>query len=329
MSFDEFVKSTYGYFLKTFKDVFVVQFSKNTAYAERNTFVIRDKIEFVNLKKLIEKQEYRHEEIDTVDVLPYIEGKVVSLNCCIAKSNLFLGNPSLQIIDLSDVYNLNSKYKNKRCGFVFGSENLDNNERKIILEKAREIGKKIIKYSSYKGIFSLEFIISKNKDIVPIGCKTHVTSSGVIEDLIRISHNKIPMEAFQVLESFCIDYDYKEEEIDYKFNKNKKYSVIYLYNVTNRQININKHINSGIYSFDVHGKIKYKKESILPKDFEDEKNEFMLVESITEKDKYVEVQDSDTKIMSLVFPQITVDKEGKLKSRIKKVISKIYRKLGI
>ncbi len=327
-SYSEFKKLSYTQAQNIYKDVFVVQCPKNTAKANRNTFTIRSKSEFDNLKNLIRHQTYRHEKIDEVDIVKYIDGKVVAINCCIAAGKVLLGNVGLQMTDIDDLYNTKAVYRNKRCGFIWGAKTLSNAEKQLVSDTARKIGMKMIKQSKYRGLFSLEFIL-KNNEVYSIGCKAHKTSSNVIEDLIRISNNIIPMEAFQMLESFKINYDFNESKILHKLSKNKKYSVLYLYNTANKQIHINKHIDSGIYEFDDHGNIKYKKESILPRDFDKLSNEFILAESITEKGTYVEVQDSDTKIMNLIFPQVVIGVDNKLKSRIKRVVNKIYKKLEI
>lgn len=327
-TFDEFMNMKYISARKIYNNIFVVRFPKNTAIADRNTFVVRDKKEFDNLKKLIEKQTYRHEEIESVDIAKYVDGKVVAINACIADQKVLLGNVGLQLIDVDSLYNKNSNYKNKRCGYIWGSDIISKEEKELVSNITNSIGNKMIKHSKYKGQFSLEMVLRDNKAYI-IGCKAHSTSSSVIEDLIRISNNIIPMEAFQILESFKVKFSYNESKILYKLNKNKKYSVLYLYNIENKQITINKHIDAGIYSYDELGKIKYKKDSILPKDFENKSNEFILAESITEKGKCVEVQDGDTKIMSLIFPRVVVNRDGKLKTQIKKVVKKIYNKLGI
>lgn len=327
-SFEKFMKMKYAQAKGVFDDVFVVQFPENTAKASRNTFVIRNEKEFKHLKKLIKKQTVRHEKIESVDIVKYIEGKVVAINACIADKKVLLGNVGLQLIDVDEVYNKKAIYRNKRCGYIWGTKLISEEEKKLVCDMTTKIGSQMIKKSKYRGQFSLEMVIQGNQAYV-IGCKAHATTSSVIEDLVRLSNNVIPMEAFQLLESFETKYTYNEDKIVYRLGKNKKYSVLYLYNIANKQIDIKKHINSGIYEFDSRGNIKYKKESILPKDFSDTKHEFILSESITEKGRYVEVQDSDSKILNLIFPQVVIGKNGDIKSRVKKVIEKIYKKLKI
>jgi ribosomal protein S6--L-glutamate ligase len=328
LDFQEFLAMKYKEARKIFDDDFVIQFPVNTAQASRNTFVIKNAKEFANLKKLIKKQTYRHKEIKSVDVVRYVKGKIVAINACIANKKVLLGNVGLQLIDIDELYNKKAIYRNKRCGYIWGTKLITDKEKNLVCDITTRIGNQMISKSKYRGQFSLEMIICNNQVYV-IGCKTHSTTSSVIEDLVRLSNNVIPLEVFQLLESFEIKYNYNENKIVHRLGKNKKYSVLYLYNIANKQIDIKKHINSGIYEFDSRGNIKYKKESILPKDFSDIKHEFILSESITEKDKYIEVQDSDSKILNLIFPQVVIGKNGSLNPRIKKVIIKIYKKLGI
>lgn len=324
-----FLKRNYHSFINDFGNWFVVQLPETTSGGGKNTFIIKDKKTFSKVQRIVRARQYRGEKIESVDVIDYLAGQALSLNCCVTKQGVLTGDLGIQLIDIAEVRNKKSLYRGKYCGNEWNPDVIDEDLRQRARKIAIKIGIEMQKRSNYKGLFGLDFIYNSKKDLmVPIECNPRPTGGLASEDLIGLTRGIIPLESFQLLESFNINYQYPDKIIKKYLKFKRRAANLYLYNRHNHLIKLNNDIKAGIYSFNRNGKIKFIKDSLRFQDLCEE-DQFILAESISSSATTVVLEDDTAQILRLIFPTTITINGGQLKPVIKKIVKNIYLKLGI
>lgn len=328
---DVFNQKLYKDFLEEFGKWFVIQLPETSSGGGRNTFIIKKEDDFKRVSKVIKSRNYRGEEIGSVDVVDYVTGVSASLNCCVTKYGVFVGQLGKQLIDIPEVRNRKSLYRGKYCGNEWGDKIFSLDTERKAIEIARKIGQEMRKRSNYRGLVGIDFICNEKKGlVVPIECNPRPTGGLVSEALMEYEKGIIPMEAFQILESLKVNYAIDFKKIYKKYvNFRKTGSNLYLYNRRNKPVKMYSDIKAGIYSYTSNGNIKFIKSSIRVGDFTSKK-QFIIAESITSDEAIVVLEDDTSQILRLIFPtQITKGDKQQLKDDIKNVVKNIYKKIGI
>lgn len=328
--FARFLQLNYQDLAKKFGSPLVIDLSQETSEAGKDTFIINNESDYKRFRALITKQKYFNRQVNTLNVVKYLPGISVSLNCAVTKYGVLTGKLALNLMDLAQVSNNKSPFKGRNCGAIWEEKLLNPQVRQEANRIAIKIAKAMHRTSNYRGLFNLNFIFNPQENsLIPVECYPGTNRTSLTEDLMNLKNNLIPFDAFGYLESFKVNYFYNYEKFAKLYqSKNKCGSNLYLYNRQNKTIKLKGNIPSGIYSYNQKGNIKFLKEEVLLSKITS-KNQFILVESVTSKETDIYLVDDNSQILSLIFPQSIIDRDYNLKPEIKKVVENIYRKLGI
>jgi len=297
----------------------------------KKTFFIRNEQEYTKFLNTIKSVEYPSKAIEAIHIAVHPKGISISINACVTKNGVLIGRPFLQLINVPEVNNRVISNRRKICGSQWNNAEIITDE---IAEKTQKITEKIgrimQKNSNFSGVFTLDFIYNQNnRTIIPTLCQPRNTESLIVEDLIRVFNNEIPLQTWQLLESTNIKYDFNFSKINKKYLSSRYHGAnLYLFNRKNQEIKLTKGIKAGIYEYNKSGRIKFIEENLdfncLKKD-----NQFILIESISSWDKTLILEDDKSQILGLIFPKNIYNIKTGLAPEIKKVVKEIYKRLGV
>jgi len=328
--YNEFINKKFSDLKNIFGLPFVIDLSSESSEARKDTFIIKNELNFKHCLNLILRQKYWNQEIKEINITKYLPGIPVSINACITKYGVFTGSLQQKIIDIPEVYNTKSFFKERNCGAI-SSNNLF--PEQIIADAKKlavAIGKAMHRQHKYRGTVLLDFIYNqKTHSITPVGCYPSITQNTVIESMSLLNQKLIPFDAWQYLESFNIKYSTNFERIQKIYDKAiVNYSYISLYNRKDKHVKLKNNLASGIYEYNRNGKIKFVSPGLTLSEITG-KNQFIITESISSTEKDIYLEDDNTQFMTLIFPEIIIDNNNSLKPTIKKTIQNIYTFLGI
>ncbi len=322
------LKMTYHQLTIKFGKLFNVYLSgKNLKYV-RKIFYISSEKDLDNFKKTILDVSYPAHEIKDVYICRAPKGLPISVNACITQEGTLVNYPSVSLLDISQVNSKIHSRRSKYCGAMWGKD-LKNSELLAKIEKlVKKIGNILNKNNNYRGLFNLDLRYNlQTNEMQVVGFNTRPSGSLVVEDLARCFAGEIPLQAFGILESLNINYNFDFQKFARQYKKQTFNGTnLYLFNRKNKEIQIKNSLKPGIYEFS-NNKIKFVKDALNILKLK--KNQFLVIESIASVDRTIVLDDDKSQILGLIFPEQIYEYGFGLKPTAIKIVESVYRKLGI
>lgn len=303
------------------KEKFVIQLPRG--FSGNATFLIKNKND---LNKILEKYKNRK-----VKISKYLKGETHTINACVTKNKILISQPIFQITGFS-LYNKNSF--GGTCGndYVYGFEGdilecrLQDKEIKKIFNYTKKVGE-YLRNLNYKGIFGLDFVVSKN-EINLIEINPRIIGSMSLFTKLQIQNKETPFLLSHILEfvnsrEFSSKGDTPECRLQMKIkSSNFNASQLILRNTKSKPIKIVKSLKSGIYGIK-ENKLVFKKEAYyISKDLK--KNEFLIQCSSVNR-----IVNPDIEYANIQVNYGIMKKEKEFGSYFSSVIKKVLKEIKI
>ena len=219
------------------KEKYVIQLQRG--FSGNSTFLIKNK---TDLNKIIKKYEGRK-----VKVSKYLEGETYTINGCICNVGTAVSQPIFQITGLTDCNK--NEFGTSGNDYAYGIK-LKSEEKKKIFNYTKKVGE-YMKKLGYKGIFGLDFIVTKN-DVNLIEINPRLVASIPVFTKLQIQNNQISFLFLHLTEFLGINYKSglllsQSSFVGWNKEKNFNFSQLILRNTNENCVKIIKSITSGVY----------------------------------------------------------------------------------
>jgi predicted ATP-grasp superfamily ATP-dependent carboligase len=266
------------------------------------TYLVSTEDDFLNLQRTLGKE--------TVIVSPYISGPSFNINGFIGRENVYLDQPSLQIIGVPQCSSGRFTY----CGNDFAAFH---KHHQYIADDIKQVAEKLgwyMKNLGYYGIFGVDFIYNlKDKVLYPLEINPRMQGSTAL-----LARYQLINKASRLIELYVTETQplRQAKRVDAAF--------VLLHNLSSERLKIETSFASGMYTFTyVQGKLKltYLGDKTI---FPTQKNE-MLVLGCPPKGTVVE---PGAGIVRLEFGNAILNKKGiHLKNLFAKLATDMYNML--
>jgi len=224
-----------------------------------STFVINSEKEF----KQFQEQYGKHQ----VKLMPFIEGKTLTLNGCITQNTAQMSHPFYQIQGEKD---MNSNVMGTVGNSHFVLQDLSGETLVKIYQLTDQISKAIYEVG-FRGFFGLDLLLGDDNEVYPIECNPRLTASVGNFTQMEKARGITPIILRHI--AFFLGYELEQEKI---VMSDFAYTFLVFRNTTKKNMVLTKDLKPGIYKL---GKaFVFKHESL---DFtECKKNEFFLLPSL-------------------------------------------------
>jgi len=258
------------------------------------TYFVSTKDDFLRLQQALGQE--------TVIVSPFITGPSFNINGFVGRENVYLDQPSLQIIGVPECASGKFTY----CGNDFATFY---NHHQYIADEIKRVARKLgcyMKDLGYYGFFGVDFIYNlRDKVLYALEINPRMQGSTALLARYELIHKSSRLEELYVTEAEPL---HMAENVDAAF--------VLLHNLSNERLTIKTNFASGIYTFAyVQGKLKltYLGDQTL---FPTQKNE-LLVLGCPPQGTVVE---PGAGIMRLEFGNAILSKKG---THLKKLLAKL------
>jgi hypothetical protein len=320
-------KVTYAQLKKNLGEKIVIQY--NRGHTGNSTVFVKNEKDFLQERKKFPNRLAR--------IAEFIEGEIYTLNACVTRFGIVYGGISQQITGVEEL--------TSREGGTVGndwksSEKFTKKAHFQIKEILERLQKELFK-AGYLGLFGIDLILTKRQRVYLIELNSRQPASTPMHTKLMLSEEFIPLQAFHIAEFLCKENSTYARFLNKYFHKGlaetniSKYiieqnklaiipidaSQIFLRNTKNYKQTIQKNLEQGIYVY-LEGTFKktgqgYNIQDIIP-------GEYLILS--TQIDQNV---NTDNEILRIQCLENALDEKGKIKKKIKKILSRINKKVKL
>jgi predicted ATP-grasp superfamily ATP-dependent carboligase len=189
----------------------------------------------------------KFERVSIFKLSPFVVGDTVSMLGCITDKGILTSPLQLQLIDVPESLHGNppgGTFFGHDWGFRSWSESAELDAQTTV----EKIGKHLVK-NGYKGIFGVDFIHDKKKDLVyPLECNPRFTGAIPVYSMINLLAGAPPIDFFTLASYLKIGVDFDFEAVNELWKKPIKASHIALTPLGIDTMKIE--LETGIYTYD-------------------------------------------------------------------------------
>jgi glutathione synthase/RimK-type ligase-like ATP-grasp enzyme len=213
-----------------FGNEFIVQF--NRGHTGDGTIFVKDNSEFNDLKSIFPNRD--------VKISKFVDGIAYTINCCVGKTNTYVGGLSYQITGIKELTN--------NLGGTVGNdwyyrEGITKDILSKIITYSTQIGE-LMRKEGYLGMFGLDLIITAD-DVYIIEINARQPASIPMYTKMQITSEEVPLSLIHLMEYVGIDYDIDSTEYNIKNTEPLNYSQIF--NRAKSEVNVRTEIPTGNY----------------------------------------------------------------------------------
>ncbi len=317
----KFIRMEYDELATQFGDRLVIQLPDIKHGGGKGTIFINNKNEFDSFIKKITCSIYKNIKISSVNVTSFIEWTSCSIIGCTTRYGTFSSSIQTQLIDIPEAIQL------KKWSWLFCGHD---RSAKHFWPKFQEAASKIVQtlgaymYKQwYKWIFWLDLIIDEQQETIHVvECNSRYTWAFPMISMLDMAKDRIPMDAFHILEHMNIDYTVDFDTVDKQYKYDKEGSHIILCNKEQHEVVCKQDLLPGVYSY-TNGSLSYKRPWLGYADIK-ESDEFIIIDGNPRKWQKIRASNELSRFCHILFPWKISLSPNQLDERTKRIISTIY-----
>ena len=318
-------RNDYTFWAGKFASRFVLQLPEIKQGGGRGTFFIQSPVDYQGLLEKFKEGKWRGKSLNQVAIHKFIEGTPISMTLCLTRHGILYSDLQRQIIDLP--YCRHIPEDGVFCGHSWGESPWPDHIREEAKGQARLIGN-YLAAMGYKGILGVDFIMEKDEGgVYPLEINPRYTGAFPMLSQFHIQNQRIPMDAFHILEFLDIPYRIDVEGLNEQYAEPFKGGHLLLFERPGKSLTAG-HIKAGVYTDDPdRGEISFAEETM---DFMKMKSDkaFMLLEGPSDETENPPGSDDPFKrLCRLVFPRPIVDDRGRLRDEVLHEVKWVYDRI--
>lgn len=278
----------------------------------QGTFFINSVDDLERFRAFVAKQNANpaKTKVAKVNVTRFISGPSPSITGCATRHGVLTGVVQTQILDVPELVDRD------RDGVYLGHDWGASDYDPLVQKQADAIAQKLGAYmyaQGYRGIFGIDLIVDdETGKVYPVECNPRYTGAFPVYTMLQVAYGEIPLDVFQLLEFFDIDYPLDFEAVNRSWKTPKSAAHVTLHNLhKERWARVNGQLTAGTYRL-----VKRKTKKLKNKKTEEQKNlayelervgDGVLFSDLHREDEFV-VTDGCPRPGTVVKPRLRVGK---------------------
>jgi len=187
----------------------------------QGTFFIVYGSDFDNYKEFVERkrQEKPERPLTFVNVTKFVDGMSASIAGCATRHGVLTGVVQTQVMDVAELG------ESERSGVFRGHDWSYQHYESWVQNQADSIIRKLGEYmydQGYKGVFGVDLIVDRQqRKVYLVECNPRYTGAFPVYTMLQMQKDEIPLDVFQLLEFFDINYEIDFESISKSWKQPK------------------------------------------------------------------------------------------------------------
>jgi hypothetical protein len=203
----------------------------------------------------------------------YIEGLTLTINACVTRQGIVIGDLFYQITGLPQC----TTYRLGSCGNDWLYPPLSETIRRRVFEYTRLIGEHM-KERGYRGIFGLDFVAeADSQQVFVIENNARLVASIPLFTKLQIEGGEVPLLALHLLEFLGLDYEIDVEQVNEDVQRRKSGAQLILHNLEGVTTQVRGYLQPGVYLWaDAEGRLIFRRPGYSIEDCR-EQDEFLVL----------------------------------------------------